>query len=842
MSSKVSTVLPKHQSTRSRHISWLALFSALALMMGVGSAPIARAADLPLATTVTQACNPGDTQPMYRLYNRISREHLYTSAEKERDILTRGDWVYEGVGWVAPKKSTTPVYRLYNPHLGDHHYTPNATEVKALTSKHGWKAEGIAWYAAEEGWQRGAEPTYVRMAVTVADKDSLTSDTFTIPATAGIQYAVGGKKISAGTYKVKDYFKYTNYSATVTVTATAVKKGYRLKGATSWTKKVDGHTTATTKAVTFTDKDGLNNDTFTVPNVKGVQYKVNGKNIAAGTYKVKDYFKYTNYWANPEITATPKTGYKLKGATSWTKKIDGRIEVTPQTVSFTDKNGQTNDTFTVPNVKGVQYKAGSKNVAAGTHKVKDYFTYTNYMASATVTASPKAGYKFPSGATTSWKKTIDGYTTVNTVDPSGVDDYGKKSDTYTIPNATGIQYKADDINVAPGTHTVTSHGTNGKVTVAITATPKAGYKLKGTTSWNFNYTAIVTPQEVMFYDPYGSASDTVTIPDAEGVYYTIDGVRKTPGTYSVTTQIGSYSNHHREMSVHAYVDTGYTLKQGSQLYYFHKFTDGQQVTPLGGKRSTSDYGDYTVAQTKAKVEQFHSALTAKIEAGSDYASRTTIGDLFGVTKDTENPPITPTTLNDATREMNRRYALRYQERTNEFRAEFGLEPIALTNLTPEAEELAYAHAVATWNKYQETGGTGHYMDDPNILALKARNNNGQGLDFDGTYGVAENLYWQWGNNPSITPEEIADSAFAAYISEYPYLDGTFNHDNGHLVNLLDDSYIIHANYLYVAAFPRKVVGTSYSYSYTDGTWVSTPIYGTGIDLVSVQTPGAAHYR
>lgn len=88
-------------------------------------------------------------QSMYRMYNRISHEHLYTSDAHERDVLRKGDWNYEGVGWVAPKKSNTPVYRLYNPVLGDHHYTTDNNEVKVLTSKHGWRYEGIGWYSAD---------------------------------------------------------------------------------------------------------------------------------------------------------------------------------------------------------------------------------------------------------------------------------------------------------------------------------------------------------------------------------------------------------------------------------------------------------------------------------------------------------------------------------------------------------------------------------------------------------------------------------------------------------------------------------------------------------------------
>lgn len=98
---------------------------------------------------IAYADNSEQTQNMYRMYNKISSEHLYTADVNEREALRRGDWLYEGVGWVAPQQSDTPVYRLYNPYLGDHHYTTNVNEVKALTSKHGWKNEGIKWYSSD---------------------------------------------------------------------------------------------------------------------------------------------------------------------------------------------------------------------------------------------------------------------------------------------------------------------------------------------------------------------------------------------------------------------------------------------------------------------------------------------------------------------------------------------------------------------------------------------------------------------------------------------------------------------------------------------------------------------
>ncbi|PKU93108.1 Membrane-bound lytic murein transglycosylase D precursor [Bifidobacterium thermophilum] len=87
------------------------------------------------------------TVTMYRLYNRYTGEHFYTSSAKERDSLVKVGWRSEGTGWVAPK-SGAPVYRLYNPYVagGDHHYTMSTKERDTLV-KAGWRSEGVGWYS-----------------------------------------------------------------------------------------------------------------------------------------------------------------------------------------------------------------------------------------------------------------------------------------------------------------------------------------------------------------------------------------------------------------------------------------------------------------------------------------------------------------------------------------------------------------------------------------------------------------------------------------------------------------------------------------------------------------------
>ena len=89
-----------------------------------------------------------ETQKMYRLYNPNSGEHFYTANVGEKNHLANIGWIYEGIGWNAPKTSDYPVYRLYNGNGGEHHYTMNKAE-KDMLVRAGWKYEGIGWYSAD---------------------------------------------------------------------------------------------------------------------------------------------------------------------------------------------------------------------------------------------------------------------------------------------------------------------------------------------------------------------------------------------------------------------------------------------------------------------------------------------------------------------------------------------------------------------------------------------------------------------------------------------------------------------------------------------------------------------
>lgn len=91
----------------------------------------------------------GTPTTMYRLYNTLTGEHLYTIDKSEKDkLLTSETWSDEGQGWIAPSVSDYPVYRLLNPNTSDHHYTTDKNEFDTLQTK-GWIGEGVAFYSAD---------------------------------------------------------------------------------------------------------------------------------------------------------------------------------------------------------------------------------------------------------------------------------------------------------------------------------------------------------------------------------------------------------------------------------------------------------------------------------------------------------------------------------------------------------------------------------------------------------------------------------------------------------------------------------------------------------------------
>ncbi len=96
--------------------------------------------------------------PVYRLYNKITSEHLFSTAKSEYDNFVtlckknKDFWIGEGIDWLAPTSNTgtSTVHRLYNAALGamgrsSHYYSANTTEINNLIKKYGWKDDGASY-------------------------------------------------------------------------------------------------------------------------------------------------------------------------------------------------------------------------------------------------------------------------------------------------------------------------------------------------------------------------------------------------------------------------------------------------------------------------------------------------------------------------------------------------------------------------------------------------------------------------------------------------------------------------------------------------------------------------
>ncbi|MCI3861376.1 Ig-like domain-containing protein [Lactococcus garvieae] len=111
------------------------------------------------------------TVPIYRIYNPKSGEHINTSDKNEVHVLATSGWKNEGTAFYAPKSGGKAIYRLFNPKagLGAHFVTGDVNEKNILThAPKDWRYEGIAWRAVDE------------KAVTVSDKTSINTQNVTL--------------------------------------------------------------------------------------------------------------------------------------------------------------------------------------------------------------------------------------------------------------------------------------------------------------------------------------------------------------------------------------------------------------------------------------------------------------------------------------------------------------------------------------------------------------------------------------------------------------------------------------------------------------------------------------
>ncbi len=115
--------------------------------------------------TLTKTFSISDdvSQVVYRMYNTVTSEHLFTTSLDEYNVLKKETenggvgWRGEEVAWYSPKTTEVGVYRLYNPALGamtkmSHHYTASKSEADELVANWGWVYDNNSspiFYSAE---------------------------------------------------------------------------------------------------------------------------------------------------------------------------------------------------------------------------------------------------------------------------------------------------------------------------------------------------------------------------------------------------------------------------------------------------------------------------------------------------------------------------------------------------------------------------------------------------------------------------------------------------------------------------------------------------------------------
>lgn len=104
----------------------------------------ARSASLPVEVYAANTL-----QPVYRVYNPNSGEHLHTLNGGEKDSLMSIGWVYEGIS-MQIDGSGSNLYRAYNPNSGEHFYTKDSKEIDKI-KRAGWRYEGVAWKVPNGG-------------------------------------------------------------------------------------------------------------------------------------------------------------------------------------------------------------------------------------------------------------------------------------------------------------------------------------------------------------------------------------------------------------------------------------------------------------------------------------------------------------------------------------------------------------------------------------------------------------------------------------------------------------------------------------------------------------------
>lgn len=140
---------------------------ALQSIWGVEESPIA----------VAQEPKTLNSIPVYRLFNRNSSAHFYTSSLAEKDSLIGNLFNYEGVAYSAPVAGDQLLHRFHISRTGSHFYTASSIEKDNIISNPAWgySYEGISHNVyADARANLGVAPVY-RLYNTMSTQHLLTA-------------------------------------------------------------------------------------------------------------------------------------------------------------------------------------------------------------------------------------------------------------------------------------------------------------------------------------------------------------------------------------------------------------------------------------------------------------------------------------------------------------------------------------------------------------------------------------------------------------------------------------------------------------------------------------------
>ena len=285
--------------------------------------------------------------------------------------------------------------------------------------------------------------------------------------------------------------------------------------ANSWNSPEDyfaGRPPLTDATITVTPTAPIwGKNSYTIPNVAGVKYTVNGQEALPGTVTVS-----TTASTTVTVKAEAKTGYAFPSGivNQWTANfvVATPTEGVSQAAPVFDMKAFT---YTIPQSTGVDYFANGVIKAAG--------VYTGTGVT-TITAKAKTGYALNLALPSTW--TADLTRPLVQFATPAAPTFNKTNGTYTIPAVTGVVYKVAGVIKPAGVY-------QGTGVVTVTAAAASGYTLTSgaVSTWSGDITKPVLISVTPVAPTMTVMTKTYTIPSTKGVVYHVNGVAKPAGTY-----------------------------------------------------------------------------------------------------------------------------------------------------------------------------------------------------------------------------------------------------------------------------------------------------------------------